>query len=125
MAVDVLAVVRILNVGFHEIGWEIAAIFDAGDNNDEQLKRFRREVQLLASFKGNSKVVRIVDHHLDHDPSDPSSRRRPCLRLVLLLVSITMNTFRFSYRGLSPHKFTPMPGVHKSLVRMADSHRTV
>jgi len=36
-----------------------------------------------------------------------------------------MNTFRFSYRGLSPHKFTPMPGVHKSLVRMADSHRTV
>ncbi len=25
-------------------------------------------------------------------PSDPSSRRRPCLRLVLLLVSITMNT---------------------------------
>jgi hypothetical protein len=25
-------------------------------------------------------------------PSDPSSRRRPCLRLVLLLVSISMNT---------------------------------
>jgi hypothetical protein len=24
-----------------------------------------------------------------------------------------MNTFWFSYRGLSPHKFTPMPGVHK------------
>jgi len=37
-------------------------------------------------------------------PSDPSSRRRPCLRLVLLLVSIIMNTFRFSYRGLLPHK---------------------
>jgi hypothetical protein len=36
-------------------------------------------------------------------PSGPSSRRRPCLRLVLLLVSIiTMNTLRFSYRGLSP-----------------------
>ena len=47
-------------------------------------------------------------------PSDPSSRRRPCLRLVLLLVSIIMNTFRFSYRGLSPHKFTPVPGVHQS-----------
>jgi len=46
-------------------------------------------------------------------PSDPSSRRRPCLRLVLLVVSIIMNTFRFSYRGLSPHKFTPMPGVHQ------------
>jgi hypothetical protein len=42
-----------------------------------------------------------------------------------LLVSITMNTIRFSYRGLSPYKLTPMPGVHKSLVRMADSHRTV
>ncbi len=48
-------------------------------------------------------------------PSDPSLRRRPCLRLVLLVVSIVMNTFRFSYRGLSPHKFTPMPGVHKSI----------
>lgn len=38
------------------------------DTADEQLKRFRREVRLLASFKGNSKVVRIVDHNLDHDP---------------------------------------------------------
>jgi len=47
-------------------------------------------------------------------PSDGRSPSRPCLRLVLLLVSITMNTFRFSYRGLSPHKFTPVPGVHKS-----------
>jgi hypothetical protein len=23
-----------------------------------------------------------------------------------------MNIIRFSYRGLAPHKFTPMPGVH-------------
>jgi len=46
-------------------------------------------------------------------PSDHFSRNRPCLRLVLLLVSIVMNTFRFSYRGLSPHKLTPMPGVHR------------
>ncbi|HAP39596.1 MAG TPA: hypothetical protein DCQ94_07535 [Nitrospira sp.] len=38
------------------------------DSADEQLKRFRREVRLLASFKGNSKVVRIVDHNLDYDP---------------------------------------------------------
>jgi serine/threonine protein kinase len=38
------------------------------DTADEQLKRFRREVRLLASFKGNSKVVSIVDHNLDHDP---------------------------------------------------------
>jgi hypothetical protein len=26
-----------------------------------------------------------------------------------------MNISWFSYRGLSPHKFTPMPGVHKSI----------
>lgn len=38
------------------------------DTADEQLKRFRREVRLLASFKGNSKVVKIVDYNLDHDP---------------------------------------------------------
>jgi hypothetical protein len=49
-------------------------------------------------------------------PSDPSSRRRHCLRLVLLIVFfLSMNTVRFSYRGLSPHKFTPMPGVHKNV----------
>jgi hypothetical protein len=46
-------------------------------------------------------------------PSDPSSRRRPCLRLVLLVVFITMKTSGFSYRGLAPHKFTPVPGVHQ------------
>jgi hypothetical protein len=28
---------------------------------------------------------------------------------------IIMNTLRFSYKGLSPHKFTPMTGVHKML----------
>jgi serine/threonine protein kinase len=38
------------------------------DNNEEQVKRFRREVRLLATFKGNSKVVQIVDYNLDHDP---------------------------------------------------------
>ena len=27
---------------------------------------------------------------------------------------------RFSYRGLPPHKFTPMPGVHKRLHRIAN-----
>ena len=43
-------------------------------------------------------------------PSDPSLRRRPCLRLILLLAFIVMNTYRFSYRGLSPHKLTLMPG---------------
>jgi len=38
------------------------------DSNEEQLKRFRREVRLLASFKNNSKVIRIVDQNPDHDP---------------------------------------------------------
>ena len=38
------------------------------DSNDEQLKRFRREVRLLASFQGNSKIVQIVGRNLDHDP---------------------------------------------------------
>jgi hypothetical protein len=38
------------------------------DNNEEQLKRFRREVRLLGSFKGNSKIVQIIDEGLDHDP---------------------------------------------------------
>jgi serine/threonine protein kinase len=38
------------------------------DNNDEQLKRFCREVRLLGTFAGNSKVVQIVDRNLDHVP---------------------------------------------------------
>jgi len=47
-------------------------------------------------------------------PSDGWSPFRPCLRLVLLIVSFT-NTIWFSYRGLAPHKLTPMPGVHKRI----------
>jgi eukaryotic-like serine/threonine-protein kinase len=38
------------------------------DADEEQLKRFRREVRLLATFKGNEKVVQVVDQNLDHDP---------------------------------------------------------
>jgi len=45
-------------------------------------------------------------------PPDPSSRRRPCLRLVLGLRCLS-TVFGFMYRGLAPHKFTPMPGVHQ------------
>jgi len=48
-------------------------------------------------------------------PPDPS-RRRPCLRLVLGLPCLTTVT-GFSYRGLAPHKFTPMTGVHKTVGR--------
>ena len=44
-------------------------------------------------------------------PPDPSSRRRPCLRLVLDVPCLT-TVFGFQYRGLAPHKFTPMTGVH-------------
>lgn len=38
------------------------------DTGDEIRHRFRREVRLLAEFQGNSKVVEIVDHNVDHDP---------------------------------------------------------
>jgi len=38
------------------------------DTSDESLRRFRREVRLLESFKGNSKIVQIVDSGLDHNP---------------------------------------------------------
>jgi len=39
-------------------------------------------------------------------PPDGRSPFRPCLGLVLVLLW-------FSYRGLTPQKFTPVPGVHK------------
>jgi serine/threonine protein kinase len=35
---------------------------------EEQLKRFRREVRLLNGFKSNSKVVQIWDQNLESDP---------------------------------------------------------
>jgi len=38
------------------------------DGEDEQLRRFRREVRLLSEFRGNSKVVQIWDQNLDADP---------------------------------------------------------
>lgn len=36
--------------------------------DEEVLKRFRREVRLLGSFKGNSKIVQILDDGLDQSP---------------------------------------------------------
>ena len=36
--------------------------------DEEQLKRFRREVRLMNGFKSNSKVVQIWDQNLDADP---------------------------------------------------------
>jgi serine/threonine protein kinase len=38
------------------------------DTDEEQVKRFRREVRLLNAFKSNSKVVQILDENLDADP---------------------------------------------------------
>lgn len=38
------------------------------DDQEEPLKRFRREVRLLATFKGNSKVAQLWDYNVDHDP---------------------------------------------------------
>jgi eukaryotic-like serine/threonine-protein kinase len=38
------------------------------ENLEELVSRFRREVRLLDSFKGNSKVVQIWAQNLDHDP---------------------------------------------------------
>jgi len=39
--------------------------------------------------------------------------------------SILINMFSlltgFTYRGLAPHKFTPMPGVHQRIQRIAKS----
>jgi hypothetical protein len=48
-------------------------------------------------------------------PLDGPSRFRPCLWLVL--VSVNRSLTGFTYRGLSPHEFTPMPGVHNFVKR--------
>jgi hypothetical protein len=50
-------------------------------------------------------------------PSDGPSRFRPCLRLVFVSMFLTLTGF--IYRGLSPHKFTPVPGVHQPLEPIA------
>lgn len=38
------------------------------ESSDEYIKRFRREVRLQASYKGNSRVVQIEDSNLAFDP---------------------------------------------------------
>ena len=38
------------------------------EKDDEQLRRFRREVRLMASFQGNSRVAQISYHNIEHDP---------------------------------------------------------
>jgi len=70
-------------VGFAMIGW------------------LARRLSLICGFCSSSRTFAIGL------PSDLSSRRRPCLRLVLLLVSIIMNTFQFSYRDFHPISSRP------------------
>jgi hypothetical protein len=50
------------------------------------LCQLAQELSLLCGFCSSSRTFAI------RLPSDPSSRRRPCLRLVLLVVFINMNT---------------------------------
>lgn len=38
------------------------------ETQDEQIKRFKREVRLLNGYKGNSKVVQLFDFDLGYDP---------------------------------------------------------
>jgi hypothetical protein len=38
------------------------------ETDEEILIRFKREVRLLNEYRGNSKVVQIVDHNLEYDP---------------------------------------------------------
>jgi len=38
------------------------------EEDEEYIKRFRREVRLLAEFAGNSKVVQVLHHNVNCDP---------------------------------------------------------
>jgi hypothetical protein len=47
----------------------------------------------------------------------------PPLSSASILVNMFTILTGFTYRGLSPHKFTPMPGVHKAIQRTRYAHR--
>jgi hypothetical protein len=85
------------------------------------LCQLAQELSLVCGFCSSARTFAL------RLPSDGRSPFRPCLRLVLLIVSFNQH-HRFSYRGLpasavafgggrSPHKFTPMPGVHNRVDR--------
>jgi len=38
------------------------------ESDADLVRRFKREVRLLVKFQGNSKIVEVVDHNVDHDP---------------------------------------------------------
>ena len=61
------------------------------ENGEEFVKRFRREVRLLLSFKGNSKVVDIYDSNLEHDPPYFVMRYYPEGDLTALINQISDN----------------------------------
>ena len=47
----------------------------------------------------------------------------PPLPSASILVNMFNTLTGFTYRGLAPHKFTPMPGVHHGIQRIAKSMR--
>ena len=67
------------------------------------------------------RLIALHSGFLQTPPRDDAllSRRSPaegaCLRLVLSL-PLSNDGTGLIYRGLSPHKFTPMPGVHRKLL---------
>ena len=40
---------------------------------------------------------------------------------AIILINMFSILTGFTYRGLAPHKFTPMPGVHQRIQRIAKS----
>ncbi len=50
--------------------------------------------------------------------SDIRSSLSPCLRLVLFK-GVRMTPFQKMYRGLSPHKIMPIPGIHNQIQMIA------
>jgi hypothetical protein len=61
---------------------------------------------------------------LAHSLCTPASSRRslavPPLPSASTCANVQNTLTGFTYRGLSPHKFTPMPGVHKKMQRTAN-----
>jgi hypothetical protein len=66
-------------------------------------------ISLIWSFCSSSRTFAL------RLPPDQPSRVGPCRRLVVTMIS--MSSFRFSHRGLAPHKFAPVLGAHYTLER--------
>ncbi|WP_434580218.1 protein kinase [Pseudomonas sp. Z5-35] len=59
---------QILFVEDTEQGHDNLVLKYCREEGEEYIKRFRREVRLLESFAGNSKVVSVVDSNVYHEP---------------------------------------------------------